>query len=148
MDVAVEAGTAGASELVVSVRVRLGDQGLTPEAERVIQFLRRIAAHDVPDGDDGVLILDPMARLAMRDGRELPLTRLEFELLHFLARHPKRAFSRRELLDHVWPGEQIGGRTVDVHVRRLRLKAGNAPLVSTLRGFGYRLHPAARVTLA
>lgn len=147
MDVAVEAGAAGASELVVSVRVRLGDAGLTPEAERVIQLLQRMAAHDTPAGGDGVLVLDPLARLAMRDGRELPLTRLEFELLHFLARHPKQAFSRRELLDHIWPGEQIGGRTVDVHVRRLRLKAGNAPLVSTLRGFGYRLHPTARVTV-
>ena len=58
--------------------------------------------------------------------RPLPLTRLEFDLLLFLADNPRRVFTRAQLLTAVWGYEHTGERTVDVHVRRLRVKIGVA----------------------
>jgi DNA-binding response OmpR family regulator len=66
---------------------------------------------------------------------------LEFELLAFLARYPGMVHTRAELLQYVWetPDTGIPGRTVDVHVRRLRSKLGEFDeLVGTVRGVGYR----------
>jgi DNA-binding response OmpR family regulator len=62
---------------------------------------------------------------------------MEFDLLAHLVKHPHRAWRRLELLDAVWGGRHSGVRTVDVHVRRLRVKAG--PLITTVPGVGYRL---------
>ncbi len=86
---------------------------------------------------------------AMLDGAPLNLTRREFDLLCFLARHPRRVFSRSQLLQTVWGYEfSGGGRTVDVHVRRLRQKlGGRGPAISTIRGVGYRLDEPERVAL-
>lgn len=71
--------------------------------------------------------------------RMLDLTYKEFELLHFLAKHPGRVFTRDQLLGEVWGTDYFGGvRTVDVHVRRLRAKLGeHEALISTVRGVGY-----------
>lgn len=71
--------------------------------------------------------------------RMLDLTYKEFELLHFLAKHPGRVFTRDQLLTEVWGTDYFGGtRTVDVHVRRLRAKLGeHEALISTVRGVGY-----------
>ncbi len=71
--------------------------------------------------------------------RMLDLTYKEFELLHFLAKHPSRVFTRDQLLTEVWGTDYFGGtRTVDVHVRRLRAKLGeHEALISTVRGVGY-----------
>ncbi|GAB7052033.1 winged helix-turn-helix domain-containing protein [Catenuloplanes indicus] len=82
-------------------------------------------------------------------GREpLALTRLEFDLLHFFADNPRRVFSRVQLLSAVWGYEHAGVRTVDVHVRRLRMKLGTeVPLITTVYGVGYRLADDARVTI-
>ncbi|MFI2275045.1 MULTISPECIES: winged helix-turn-helix domain-containing protein [Catenuloplanes] len=82
-------------------------------------------------------------------GREpLALTRLEFDLLHFFADNPRRVFSRVQLLSAVWGYEHAGVRTVDVHVRRLRMKLGTEfPLITTVYGVGYRLADEARVTI-
>jgi DNA-binding response OmpR family regulator len=74
-------------------------------------------------------------------GRPIVLTRLEFELLRFLMRNPRRVFTREVLLNRVWGYEYYGGaRTVDVHVRRLRAKLGHehAERIGTVRGVGYR----------
>ncbi|MGI5215256.1 winged helix-turn-helix domain-containing protein [Plantactinospora sp. CA-290183] len=79
-------------------------------------------------------------RVVLRNGRPVPFTRLEFDLLHFLARNPRRVFTRLQLLGSVWGYEHAVARTVDVHVRRLRAKVGDAvPLVTTVYGVGYRL---------
>ncbi|MDR7274523.1 winged helix-turn-helix domain-containing protein [Catenuloplanes atrovinosus] len=76
------------------------------------------------------------------------LTRLEFDLLHFLASNPRRVFSRVQLLSAVWGYEHAGVRTVDVHVRRLRMKLGTEiPLITTVYGVGYRLADDARVSV-
>ena len=78
----------------------------------------------------------------------LPLTRLEFDLLLHLVAHPRRVFTRLQLLNAVWGYEHAGVRTVDVHVRRLRGKVGvDVPLVTTVYGVGYRLADDARVTI-
>jgi hypothetical protein len=87
------------------------------------------------------LAIDPAARRVTLGGAEVALTYLEYELLAFLAGHPGRVFSRAELLRYVWGYEHVvGGRTVDVHVKRLRAKLGGAPdvCIDTVRGVGYR----------
>jgi DNA-binding response OmpR family regulator len=85
-------------------------------------------------------VIDLESRQVRRAGQEVRLTRLEFELLAYLDRHPGRAISRAELLNAVWrQSPEFGSRTVDVHVRRLRAKLGVDFLLTTVRGFGYRL---------
>lgn len=88
------------------------------------------------------------SRSVLCDGKPLPLTRLEFDLLLYLVAHPRRVFTRLQLLAAVWGYEHAGVRTVDVHVRRLRGKVGvDIPLVTTVYGVGYRLADEARVTV-
>lgn len=102
--------------------------------------------HVVPaSGPDAVRILAG-SRLVRRGPRGIPLTRIEYDLLLFLAEHPRRVFTRRQLLANVWGYEHAVARTVDVHVRRLRAKLGaDTPLVTTVYGVGYRLADEARV---
>lgn len=87
------------------------------------------------------------SRTVLLDGQPLPLTRLEFDLLLHLVQHPRRVFTRLQLLAAVWGYEHTGVRTVDVHIRRLRVKVGETPLVTTVYGVGYRLADEVRVTL-
>lgn len=69
---------------------------------------------------------------------ELRLPRKEFELLHFLASHPGKVFSRQDLLDEVWGRDvYVVDRTVDVHIRKIREKLG-MEYVETVKGVGYR----------
>ena len=78
------------------------------------------------------------ARLA---GVPLDLAYMEYELLRFFVQHPRRVWSREQLLSRVWGYDYFGGaRTVDVHVRRLRAKLGEerARWISTVRSVGYR----------
>ena len=118
---------------------------------RVKAVLRRSAASAVPDGlavtriTTGELVVDLAAREVRRAGEPVNLTAREFELLAFLARHPRRAFSREELLERVW-GYTFGDTaTVTVHVRRLREKIerdASAPVhLVTVWGVGYRWDP-------
>jgi DNA-binding response OmpR family regulator len=86
----------------------------------------------------------PLARIVLRGAEELDLTRLEFDLLLFLAEHPLQVFRRSQLLSMVWGHSYAGTRTVDVHVRRLRAKAGSS-IITTVRGVGYRLDDPALV---
>lgn len=76
-------------------------------------------------------------------GEEIELTPKEFELLRVFATHPRKVYSRDELLERIWGYEYDGDtRTVDVHVRHLRLKVerdpSNPEYIETLRGIGYR----------
>jgi DNA-binding response OmpR family regulator len=87
------------------------------------------------------LVIDVPGREVLVHGEAIALTRLEFDLLAFLARYPGMVHTRAELLQYVWdtPEAGIPGRTVDVHVRRLRAKLGAfSALVATVRGVGYR----------
>jgi two-component system OmpR family response regulator len=88
------------------------------------------------------------SRSVLLDAEPLPLTRLEFDLLMHLVAHPRRVFTRLQLLAAVWGYEHAGVRTVDVHIRRLRGKVGtDVPLVTTVYGVGYRLADDARVSV-
>ncbi|GAA0277039.1 helix-turn-helix domain-containing protein [Cryptosporangium japonicum] len=88
-------------------------------------------------------------RVAIQDGIEVPLTRREFDLLSFLARHPRQVFSRGQLIDAVWGARyRDSERTIDVHVRRIRVKLSpTGPRIVTVRGVGYRLDHADRVAV-
>jgi DNA-binding response OmpR family regulator len=90
----------------------------------------------------GDLVIDPAARSVTKNDDELTLTLSEFEILHKLAKSPRRVFTRQELMDHLWRGTFYGDlRSVDVHVRHLRQKveddASNPVLIKTVRGVGY-----------
>jgi DNA-binding response OmpR family regulator len=89
------------------------------------------------------LVLDAGAREVLRDGEELKLTAKEFDLLWFLASHPRKVFSRDQLMVRVWGYEAaLDTGTVTVHVRRLREKIEEHPshprLLQTVWGVGYR----------
>jgi DNA-binding response OmpR family regulator len=93
----------------------------------------------------GELVIDEATYSARIRGVPLDLTFKEFELLKFLAQHPRRVFTRSQLLQEVWGYDYFGGtRTVDVHVRRLRAKLGpeNEALIGTVRNVGYKFVPA------
>jgi DNA-binding response OmpR family regulator len=101
--------------------------------------------HDLSVGE---LTIDADAREARIGDRTLSLTSREFELLAFMARHAGRVLTREELLRKVWGYNYLGEtRTVDVHVRRLRMKMGvEPPLIETLIGSGYKLAVRAPTT--
>ncbi len=89
----------------------------------------------------GPLRINPDTYEAVIDDRPLDLTYMQYRLLHHLASHPGRVFTREVLLSEVWGYEYFGGaRTVDVHIRRLRAKLGeeHADLIQTVRSVGYR----------
>ena len=94
----------------------------------------------------GDLKVDTLAREVTYKGRRLTLTPREFELLAFLAHRPGRVMSRDELLRKVWGYDYLGEtRTVDVHVRRLRVKLGERNrLIETVTGAGYKFTAGAR----
>jgi two-component system phosphate regulon response regulator PhoB len=106
--------------------------------------LRRPLAAMRPDElTAGPLVLDKAMHRLMIRGREVALSPAEFRLLAFLLENQGRVFSREELLRGAWPKNiTAGGRTVDVHVRRLRQLLepfGCDVLIQTVRSFGYRL---------
>ncbi|MFG2336467.1 response regulator transcription factor [Streptomyces yangpuensis] len=91
----------------------------------------------------GELAVDPGARTAYLAGRELRLTRREFDLLAFLAHHSGQVVSKRRLLTEVWREPYVDDQTVDVHLSSLRRKLGEraaAPrYLLTVRGVGIKL---------
>lgn len=99
-----------------------------------------------PPGDDPIRI-DRERHVVEVDGRELDLTFLEFGLLAQLAEHPHRVHSRDFLVSNVWGYGHVGdGRTVDVHVARVRRKLGEAHRhrIVTVRRLGYKYVPDPR----
>ena len=93
------------------------------------------ALHDL-----GSVQVDLAGHRILRDGREVPAKPKVFELLAFLLRHPGQVFSRDQLLERVW-GYTFAGdtRTVDVHVRQIRRKLGDASPIVTVWGVGYKV---------
>ncbi|MBO3680698.1 winged helix-turn-helix domain-containing protein [Streptomyces sp. NEAU-YJ-81] len=93
---------------------------------------------------DELIRIDPDHRTAEVAGRPLDLTYLEFELLSHLVAHPHRVHSRDQLVTTVWGYGHVGdGRTVDVHVARLRRKMGSEHrgTIVTVRRVGYKYVP-------
>ena len=116
---------------------------------RVAAVLRRmrpaLAGEALEVGD---LRLDPVAHRVERNGQPLRLGPTEYRLLRFFMEHPRRVFSRGQLLDAVWGNDSdIGERTVDVHIRRLRQAIAvpqAADPIRTVRSAGYALEPPGR----
>ena len=113
---------------------------------RVAAVLRRVrpalAGETIEVGD---LTLDPVAHRVERKGKVLQVGPTEYRLLRYLMEHPRRVFSRNQLLDAVWgTGSEIEERTVDVHIRRLRKAITVAHAedpIRTIRSAGYALEP-------
>ena len=117
-------------------------------AARVRSVLRRARPNGGPGErlDFGDVVLERETREARKDGHELVLTAKEFDLLWFLASHPRRVFSRDQLMASVWGyTAALDSGTVTVHVRRLREKVEDEPSkprhIQTVWGVGYRLAP-------
>ncbi len=92
----------------------------------------------------GPVRIDPVQRTAVVNGNKLDLTYLEFELLSHLVAHPNRVHTRDQLVTTVWGYGHVGdGRTVDVHVARLRRKLGaeHRRSIQTVRRVGYKYTP-------
>jgi DNA-binding response OmpR family regulator len=91
----------------------------------------------------GSMCIDLAGHEVTVDGRTIDLTHQEFALLKFLSQNRGRVYSREQLLSRVWGVNYYGGsRTVDIHVRRLRMKLGSiADPVETVRGVGYKMRP-------
>ncbi len=112
-------------ELLARLKARLRTRGAAPAARRIVEY-----AGIRVDLDD---------RTVQLEGRDVPMTRMELDLLALLLEHPGRVFSREELLNRVWGYERTPTtRTVDTHVVQLRSKL-RADLVESVRGIGYRL---------
>ena len=111
---------------------------------RIKAVLRRRAPEAAQEPlQAGALKLDPLTHRVTVDGETVSLGPTEFRLLKFLLARPERVHSRSQLLDQVWGDHvYIEERTIDVHIRRLRLALapfGAEALIETVRGSGYRL---------
>lgn len=89
------------------------------------------------------LMIDPDRRRVISGKEALSMTRKEFDLLYFLAKHPGKAFSRESLIQHVWHYRNAGySHTVSAHINRIRAKIETDPknpaYIKTVWGFGYR----------
>lgn len=120
--------------------------GMLEMVARIKAVLRRCAAQQPAKADDGLirrgtLEVHELEHQVRVGGEEVVLTLKEYELLKLLLLHPGIVFSRDKLLNDIWGYEFSGEtRTVDVHIRTLRQKLGEAgELIETIRGVGYRM---------
>ncbi len=116
--------------------------GIMELLSRIRAVLRRSGQTDTENRlEVGPIVLDSARREVWVDDRPITLTNMEFRLLQCLMGKPGMVFSRDQLLNLVWDTDYAGDtRTVDMHIRTLRVKLGDAAsLVQTVRGVGYRL---------
>jgi len=106
---------------------------------KVKALLRRFKEQEVVDSVKiGNLVINRDEYKIVLNGTEIILPRKEFELLSLLASKPGKVFKRDEILDKVWGNEVVvGGRTIDVHIRKLREKIGDKSF-KTIKGVGYK----------
>jgi len=106
---------------------------------KVQALLRRFKQEEVIDSVKiGNLVINRDEYKIILKGNEIVLPRKEFELLSLLASKPGKVFKRDEILDKVWGNEVVvGGRTIDVHIRKLREKIGD-DCFKTIKGVGYK----------
>ena len=106
---------------------------------KVKALLRRFKEQEVVDSVKiGNLVINRDEYKIILKGIEIVLPRKEFELLSLLASKPGKVFKRDEILDKVWGNEVVvGGRTIDVHIRKLREKIGDNSF-KTIKGVGYK----------
>ncbi|HEY3805082.1 MAG TPA: response regulator [Kofleriaceae bacterium] len=113
---------------------------VTALANRIAERKSRSTTSTGPVLKAGTIELDPITHDVRISGQLTQLRPLEYKLLQLLVSDPGRVFSREELLEQVWEMRgDINTRTVDVHVRRLRVSLGAAAdVIETVHGFGYR----------
>lgn len=108
---------------------------------KIKALLRRAGGQDVQAETSlaaGDLVIDRDRYVVVNKGREIVLPKKEFELLSLLTSRPGRVFKRDEIMDTVWGNEVVvGGRTIDVHIRKLREKIGE-DYFKTIKGVGYK----------
>ncbi|MFB8246083.1 winged helix-turn-helix domain-containing protein [Streptomyces sp. NPDC055952] len=122
------------------LRDLFAEDGPRPE----IRPLAATVAAAAPRTGEGAVHIDPARQVAEVDGRQLDLTYLEFALLAHLVQHPHHVHTRERLVAAVWGYDHVGdGRTVDVHIARLRRKLGTAHrhTIVTVRRVGYKYVP-------
>jgi len=152
LPVIVLSGRGGETDRIIGLDLGADDYLVKPFspgelAARVRSVLRRSRPGPAPARPAVGLRVDEASRDVTRDGSPVELTAKEFDLLAFLARHPRQVFTRAQLLQHVWGSGKgwQGEATVTEHVHRLRQKLGpcgdGRPIVQTVRGVGYRLEP-------
>jgi two-component system phosphate regulon response regulator PhoB len=108
---------------------------------RAASVLRRVRpALSAETLECGSVEMDIAAHRVRRDGVQVAIGPTEYRLLRQFLEHPGRVYSRQQLLDAVWAhGEDIELRTVDVHIRRLRIALGEPNVIRTVRSAGYAL---------
>ena len=107
---------------------------------KVKALLRRLKEDESSEGifEIGELVINREEYKISHHGVEIVLPKKEFELLALLATKPNKVFKREEILDKVWGNEVVvGGRTIDVHIRKLREKIGD-DCFKTVKGVGYK----------
>lgn len=109
---------------------------------KVKGLLRRLKDEEAENSETlsvGNLLINREEYKIVKDGVTIVLPRKEFELLYLLASKPGKVFTRTEILDKVWGNEVIvGGRTIDVHIRKLREKI-DEDVFKTIKGVGYKI---------
>lgn len=114
---------------------------------RRVEMLRSSGEEQAPQRiAAGALDINPASRTVRLNGKEVPMRPREFDLIAYMAARPARVFTREQLLEQVWGFDYSGDtRTVDVHVRWLRMKIEDDPAnprrLQTVRGVGYRFEP-------
>ena len=142
--------TAKGSEYDIVRGLDIGADDYIPKPFRMMELLSRIRALLRRSGSDtekqeeyrvGNLYVNPVRHIVSVDGKEVVLTLKEFELLNLLISRQGIVFTRAQLLDEIWGyGFDGESRTVDVHIRTLRLKLGSAGnYIETVRGIGYKI---------
>ena len=108
---------------------------------KVKALLRRLKEEEVKNPETitvGSIIINREEYKIIKDNNEIVLPRKEFELFYLLASKPGKVFKREEILDKIWGNDVIvGGRTIDVHIRKLREKIGDE-YFKTTKGVGYK----------
>ena len=109
---------------------------------KVKALLRRLKENEEKDSETlnvGGIEINREEYKIIKDQVEIILPRKEFELFYLLASKPGKVFKREEILDKVWGNDVVvGGRTIDVHIRKLREKIGE-DLFRTIKGVGYKI---------
>jgi two-component system alkaline phosphatase synthesis response regulator PhoP len=145
--VIIVSGRDGLTDRVLGLEFGADDYITKPIKPKVLiskinALLRRIKIEKTTQSSEkvsiGDIIIDREEYVVIKNGEKLTLPRKEFELFSLLASKPGKVFKRDDILDKVWGNEVVvGGRTIDVHIRKLREKIGDKNF-KTVKGVGYK----------